>query len=335
MEVLNRPDVAEFTWEKQGRIFVADGRYEWMQAYAQVPSPLLLEDRIRIYFTCRPAPEPSGDYVSYTTFLDVDRDNPKNILYVHDRPILPLGESGTFDEFGVMPCCVLRKGTEVWLYYVGWARTRGVPWQSSVGLAISEDGGTSFKRYARGPIVTRTPREPFVHGSPFVLPVGDRYHLWYLAGTAWVNHSGRMESIYRLFHALSDDGVEWQRDGIPSVPTLEENECQARPAVLHLRDCYHMWFSYRHGVDFRNPQRGYGIGYAWSNDLVTWHRADSLGGLTKSAGGWDSEMVSYPSVLQVDGSTYLFYCGNHMGREGFGYARLANSIETAGRSDAT
>jgi hypothetical protein len=95
-----------------------------------------------------------------------------------------------------------------------------------------------------------------------------------------------------------------------------------------------MWFSYRHGVDFRNPQRGYGIGYAWSNDLVTWHRADSLGGLTKSASGWDSEMVSYPSVLQVDGSTYLFYCGNHMGREGFGYARLANSIETAGRSDA-
>lgn len=326
--------VVKFNWEKQGRIFVADGRYEWMQAFAQVPSPLLLEDRIRIYFTCRPVAEPSGDYVSYTTFLDVARDDPRQILYVHDRPILPLGGSGAFDEFGVMPCCVLRKGKEVWLYYVGWARTRGVPWHSSIGLAVSDDGGTSFRRYSPGPIVTRTPQEPFVHGSPFVLPVGGRYHLWYLAGTAWVSHADRMESIYRLFHAISDDGVEWQRDGIPSVPTLEENECQARPAILHLGDSYHMWFSYRHGVDFRNPQRGYGIGYAWSNDLVAWHRDDSLGGLTKSATGWDSEMISYPSILQVDGSTYLFYCGNHMGREGFGYARLRDGRETRQRDAA-
>ncbi len=296
-----------------------------MQAYAQVPSPLLLADRIRIYFTCRPAAEPSGDYVSYTTFLDVDRDDPGKVLSVHDRPVLPLGEPGTFDQFGVMPCCVVRNGEAIWLYYVGWARTRGVPWQSSVGLAISRDGGTSFERYARGPILTRTPSEPFVHGSPFVLQVDGRYHLWYLAGTAWRQHGNRMESIYRLFHGISDDGINWHRDALPCIPTLEEDECQARPTILRLDGCYHMWFSYRHGVDFRNPQRGYGIGYAYSNDLITWQRADDLGGLAKSSSGWDSEMISYPAVLQVDGKTHLFYCGNQMGRDGFGYATLSES----------
>jgi len=294
-----------------------------MQRYAQVPSPFLLEDRVRIYFACRPLPDPSGDYVSYTTFLDVDRHNLQKILYVHDRPILPLGDPGTFDEFGVMPCCVIRKGEELWLYYVGWARTRGVPWQSSIGLAISKDNGRSFARYSVGPIITRTPDEPFVHGSPLVLPTADGYNLWYLSGTAWVNDARCMESIYRLMHATSSDGVNWTRNGLPCVPVLEKNECQARPAVIRLDNHYHMWFSFRHGVNFRNPERGYGIGYAWSDDLTTWHRDDALGGLVRSEKGWDSEMVSYPSVLQIEDRVHMLYCGNYMGRDGFGLATRA------------
>lgn len=83
-----------------------------------------------------------------------------------------------------------------------------------------------------------------------------------------------------------------------------------------------MWFSYRQGVDFRNPARGYGIGYAHSNDLKTWHRRDDLAGISKSTTGWDSEMISYPSILEVNDRYLMFYCGNQMGREGFGVAVL-------------
>jgi hypothetical protein len=83
-----------------------------------------------------------------------------------------------------------------------------------------------------------------------------------------------------------------------------------------------MWFCYRHGVAFRNAERGYRIGFAWSEDLVTWHRDDELGALPVSAEGWDSEMVCYPSIV-VDGDrTYMFYSGNGFGRVGFGYAEL-------------
>ena len=81
-----------------------------------------------------------------------------------------------------------------------------------------------------------------------------------------------------------------------------------------------MWFSYRRGIDFRNPERGYGIGYAFSDDLTNWQRRDDLAGISKSAAGWDSEMISYPSVLKVGSRYVMFYCGNQMGRDGFGVA---------------
>lgn len=315
-----------FKWRKHGRIFAADGRFDWMQEYSQVPTSMLLVDRIRIFFTCRPRREIGGDYVSFTTFLDVDRSDPGRVLYVHDRPVLDLGEPGTFDQFGVMPCSVIEMGSEVWLYYVGWSRSRGVPWQSSIGLAMSRDGGLTFQRIGRGPIITRTPDEPFVHGSPFVLKSNEEFHLWYLCGTEWVRHGEKFESIYRLKHAISRDGVDWKREEGHCISTQSPLECQARPAVWRIGDLHHMLFSYRSGVDFRRPETGYAIGYAYSKDLRHWVREDAAGEIEKSSTGWDSEMVSYPSVLEVDGRILLFYCGNHMGRDGFGYATLEEGV---------
>ena len=323
-----------FAWRKLGRIFAPAGEHPWMRHFAQVPTPLLLPDRIRIFFTTRPDPEPDGSFVSVTTFLDVARDDPTRILRLHDRPVLGPGAVGAFDQFGAMPCSLRRVGDELWLYYVGWARARGVPWHSAVGLAVSHDDGLSFERRHRGPILTRTPDEPFVHGSPCVLDNasgdGRGLHLWYLSGTAWVESDvdGRVESIYRLMHARSTDGVHWQRDGREIVPPRSADECQARPAVLWHAGTAHLWFSWRHGVDFRNPQRGYGIGYAHSSDLQHWQRDDALAGLGRSVTGWDSEMVSYPSLLQLPAARgsgqqlLMFYCGNQMGRDGFGVAEV-------------
>lgn len=309
-----------FNWQKLGRVFAPDGRLPWMKHYAQVPTPVLLDDRIRVFFTTRPDPDVNGDFVSYTTFLDVAIDDPTRVVYVHDSPVLPLGDLGSFDQFGVMPCCTVWRGAELWLYYVGWARSRGVPWQSSVGLAISEDNGLTFQRYGKGPIITRTPQEPYVQGSPFVLEQGQLKHLWYLSGISWMVNGESVESIYRLMHATSADGIAWNRDGVECVEALCEDECQARPSVIVEGSRAHLWFSYRHGVDFRNPQRGYGIGYAFSDDLSTWHRHDELAGISKSADGWDSEMISYPNILKVGERYLMFYCGNQMGRDGFGVA---------------
>ena len=309
-------------WEKKGLVFASDGRYEWMQSYAQKTAVLIMEDRLRVYFACRTKRENDGNYTSLTTFVDCDKSNPSKVIHVHDRPILFLGEPGTFDQFGVVPGCVLPVGEEIWYYYVGWMRYQGVPYNCAIGLAISDDRGVEFRRLDKGPLLGPTLKEPFLQCSAFVMQRGNVFHMWYSSGIEWIEYEGRMESVYVLMHAVSHDGIYWEREGIPCIPHRVEHECQAGPSVIEIGKRFHMWFCYRYGVDFRNASHGYRIGYAWSDDLKNWHRDDDMGALMPSREGWDSQMVCYPHVVNVDGNIYMFYSGNYFGRDGFGYAVL-------------
>ncbi len=72
----------------------------------------------------------------------------------------------------------------------------------------------------------------------------------------------------------------------------------------------------------KDKGRGYQIGYASSTDLRTWTRDDARAGIAVSPDGWDSETISYPNVFELDGSTYMYYQGNQVGKFGFGLARL-------------
>ena len=315
-------------WEKKGLIFSPDGRYEWMQSHAQNPSVLPLSDRLRIYFTCRPKEENGDAVAAVTTFIDVEKEDPSKIIYIHDRPLLPFGEAGTFDQFGIMPGCVIREGDEVRMYYVGWMRTGGAPYSHAIGLALSDDG-VEFRKLGRGPVLTRSVREPFLQNSPYVLKLDDTFHMWYSSGIDWREHDGRLESIYVIMHATSTDGLAWTREGRSCVPVRLEDECQTGPCVLQVGSRFYMWFCYRHGVAFRNAERGYRIGFAWSDDLETWQRADELSELSVSEEGWDSEMVCYPCVVTVGDKTYMFYSGNDFGRVGFGYAVLSNELSSS------
>lgn len=308
-------------WQKKGQIFVPQAD-SWMHAYAQVPTPLVCDEYIRVYFGCRPRAPGDSQPVSQIGYIDLDRQDPLHILRIADSPVLQLGGRGCFDEFGLHPLSVLRNGDEIWLYYVGWTRMVSVPFNRAIGLAISRDNGASFERVGKGPVLGQTHNEPFLQQGPAVKIIDSIWHMWYLSGVDWIEHLGRMEAIYQIMHATSQDGVHWQRDGKPIMPTVEEHECHAGQALIKYDGQYHMWFSFRRGLDFRSAEGGYRIGYATSTDLITWHRDDSKAGIDVAESGWDSEMLCYPNVIELDGRVLMFYCGNYFGRDGFGYAEL-------------
>lgn len=315
-----------FRWKKLGRVYAPSGAGDWLHSHAQNPAPLLMHDRIRVYFNCRPPAGPDGMFVSTATFIDLDRNDPTTVLEAPQAPLLPLGALGTFDEFGVMSCTAIQMtAAEVWLYYVGWSRCQGVPYNHAIGAAVSHDGGTTFRRLGEGPLLSRTLHEPHIQNSPVILKQGDVFHLWYSSGTGWKLHDGQPESVYVLMHATSRDGIQWERSGQPIMPARVDDECQTNPSVVQIDGRFHMWFCYRHGLDFRNSQRSYRIGYAGSDDGLAWQRDDEASVLEPSASGWDSEMVCYPSVFTLDnGTTYMLYSGNGFGRDGFGIAVLDN-----------
>jgi len=90
---------------------------------------------------------------------------------------------------------------------------------------------------------------------------------------------------------------------------------------------YHMFFCYRYSTHYRGKDKGYRIGYASSTNLIDWVRVDAKAGIDVSEEGWDAEMISYPHVFELDGSTYLVYLGNQVGKHGFGLAVLDGKLE--------
>ena len=95
-------------WIKKGVIFTPDHNYDWMISHASLPVVDEARDGVlRIYFGTR-----DGSGRSHTSYLEVEAARPDNILYVHDRPILPLGRPGTFDDSGVMPSSIVNHGSK-------------------------------------------------------------------------------------------------------------------------------------------------------------------------------------------------------------------------------
>ena len=88
-----------------------------------------------------------------------------------------------------------------------------------------------------------------------------------------------------------------------------------------------MFFCYRYSAGYRGKTFGYRIGYASSTDLLHWTRDDDKAGIDVADEGWDSEMISYPHVFEVDGQVHMAYLGNQVGREGFGLAVLDGKLE--------
>jgi sucrose-6-phosphate hydrolase SacC (GH32 family) len=151
--------------------------------------------------------------------------------------------------------------------------------------------------------------------------------MWYIFGTGWKTfaENAAPDRIYKIAHAVSNDGVNWEREGGKQIiaDRLGEEESQALPTVIEIESRYHMFFCYRQSFDFRrNRDNSYRIGHAWSDNLRDWVRDDDNPHIDVTPGEWDADMLCYPHVFACDGSIYLLYNGNDFGRYGFGLAVL-------------
>ncbi len=317
---------ATMKWQKLGKIFdptqhrLANNCTE----FAQSPQALVFEDFVRIYFSTREK-DKLGKYLSHISFVDMDKGFRK-VIRVSAHTVIGLGGLGCFDEHGIFPMNVCRVNDKILAYTTGWNRRVSVSTDASIGLAVSDDNGLTFRKVGIGPVLTPSLNEPFLVGDAFVAVYGDTYHMWYVFGTKWARQTGSdvPERVYKIAHATSRDGISWIKEGrLLITDRLDADECQALPTVIHWDGRFHMFFCYRHATDFRrNRNRGYRIGYASSDDLVNWTRDDENAGIDVTDGNWDSDMLCYPHVFEMDGSVYLLYNGNEFGRFGFGVAKL-------------
>ena len=289
-------------WKKLGHIYnPADHQLPLnCVGFAQSPQALAYDDFVRIYFSTR-AKDANGKFRSQIAFADFDEQF--NCIGHSKDTVIPLGGLGTFDEHGIFPFSPVRVGDKLYAYTCGWSRRVSVSVETSTGLAVSEDNGLTFQKYGAGPVLSSSLQEPVLVGDSFVKYYEGQWHMWYIFGTKWMpaNAQEPPARIYKIGHATSADGINWQKEEGRKIisDVLGDTECQALPTVVEVNNRYHMYFCFRQATDFRaNHTRGYRLGYAYSDDLKNWTRADEAAGISCSEDGWDSEMMCYPNLFQ-------------------------------------
>jgi hypothetical protein len=301
-------------WIKKGLIYKAPFDGSWKDNSALTPQPFLLnKDVIRIYASFR---DKKG--VGRIGYVDVSAKNPSDVLTISDEPVLDIGKNGTFDDNGVILGDVLRVDDKIYMYYVGFQLVKKVKFLAYAGLAISNDNGKCFKRYKHTPILDRSDEALYIRAIHSVLYENDIFRVYYAAGNDWEKIGDRYYPRYDINYIESKDGINIGDKGIKIIANNTDNlEYRiGRPKVYKLQNKYIMFFTYG-TIDGK-----YMAGYAESDDGIKWIRKDKKLGLSISEKGWDSKHIAYPTLIKTAYKTYLFYNGNNMGYEGFGYAEL-------------
>ena len=302
------------TWRKRGFIFKADAINDWWHSHTMAPSAILLDARrIRIFCGCWNASK-----ISSIGFVDVDSNDPIRILEVSQQPVLGSGRPGTFDDNGVFPAHASLHHGEVYLYYTGFQLVDKIRYTNFGGLAKSTDG-RHFTRVSEAPILDRADEGLHVRAGQSVVEDHGIFKTCYSAGTGWELIEGQFRPRYDVFYQESLDGITYQKEGTCIVrcdPSVEHG--LGRPQIARLGGDYYVFYTRRIKQDMK-----YQVGCAVLSDGREWRRIDDWVDLPfGSSGEFDSEMVYFPSVVQAGDRAFLFYCGNHFGRDGLGYAEL-------------
>jgi hypothetical protein len=245
----------------------------------------------------------------------LDLANPSRPLSLTETPVLGLGPLGAFDDRGVTSSWIVDHRGAKYQYYTGWSLGVTVPFYLGIGLAVSDDGGISYRKVSPAPVLGRTASEPFLVASPAILIESGIWRMWFVSCVKWTLENDKPKHHYHIRYAESKDGIAWKTEGVVCIDFADEGEYAiSRPTVLKDGGIYKMWYGHR--------GHAYRIGYAESKDGIQWERRDEATGIDVSPEGWDAEMIEYPHVVDHLGKRYMLYNGNTFGKAGFGIAVL-------------
>lgn len=289
----------------------------WFRKNAMVPVPWLKSDsEIRLFLTMC-----DEKNVGRIGFVDVSAANPSEILGYSKKPLIDIGQPGTYDDNGVVSSCITEDDGKLYHFFSGYELSAKIPYKIFCGVAESDDGGNTFRKLNKASILPPIDEELFNRCAPYVRKEGDGYRMFYLgdAGNAWrTDRHGHKVPMYTLKTLRSNSLTEWPCEaGNLVMPFADEEECG-----ITLPNIWKEGGGYRMVYSIRRVNSGYSLGYAESDDGVAFTRKDEELEFTGHVGDWESEMMCYAELITVNDRTLMFYCGNHYGIGGIGWAEL-------------
>ena len=162
-----------------------------------------------------------------------------------------------------------------------------------------------------------------------VIKDGNLFKMWY------TGYNGKR---YRIGYAVSSDGFKWEKSDLPVFEHSKDssswdNSSAAYPCVIKDGNIYKMWYTGSNG-------RRLSIGYATSNDGISWDRHKNPVFEPAIEDTWDGFSVQYPMVVKDSRRYLMFYTGSAgvsykigaaESSDGISWKRLKNSPIDFGR----
>jgi len=217
-----------------------------------------------------------------------------------NNPVLESGPSGSWDEVTVYQPSVFFDGTTYHMWFGGHNDIN-----RRIGYATSLNPINWSKANSDNPVLDLGDpgswEDDYVD-SPDVLFIDNMFHMWY---------SGNDGTTTQIGHAISSDGITWEKDSLNPVLKVGatghwDEVGVGQPSVLFNGTTYHMWYS--GGKVFE-----WSIGYAYSSDGSTWTKDSTKNPVLVpgSFGSWESSYVGLCGVIfdNAESRFKMWYAG--------------------------
>ena len=245
-------------------------------------------------------------FVSNRNKRSIERFDVNNDMTLRNcTTVLMPGSEGNWDEIVNRACVV--KYDEIWhMWFTG---QQGK--QSCIGYASSIDG-IHYKKREKPVMVPQEPYEAESIMNPSVLwDSSDHcFKMWYVAGVQYEPDV--------ICYATSEDGIEWDRS--KSNPVLTKGTApydKAKVGGPDVRKCGESYVMFYIGYQNVDNAR---ICIAHSEDGISWTRDEANPILSPTKGGWDSDAVYKPCVIESEDKIFLYYNGRKKDHETIGIA---------------
>ena len=304
-------------WKKLGLLYIGvtdttkGNSHTNLISHAANPLAVFMEgDTYRIFFNGRDAENRSS-----VGGVDIDILKRK-IVKEYPNPFFSYGYKDSFYADGVSIGNCYEVNGVLYMLFMGWQNPLGSHWRGDIGRLIVNPDFT-LQLDSEVPFLSTSTIDPISLSYPWVVKDEfEGYKMWYGSTITW--DAGNSEMLHVLNFASSSDGHNWHRQGLAIPYEIGKAQVFCRPSVIgNSKEGYQMWFSYRSGTGEK-----YRIGYAFSQDGVSWKLDLESAGIEISTQGWDSEMIEYPFIFNHKGEYYMLYNGNGYGKTGFGLAIL-------------
>lgn len=298
-------------WKKLGQLYDCKSIDKYLLSHSSNPLAIHLDgDSFRVFFSGR-----DKENKSSVGYVDIDVRK-QIVLDICHKTIMRYGGKESFYSHGISIGNVYHVKDNSYIQFMAWQMRAGEHWKGNLGRLKVNDDFDELELDLQDIYIGCDNEDPISLSYSWVMQDDDIYKMWYGSTIDWSSENGDM--IHVIKYATSDDGENWQKQGLAIPYEIGVAQAFSRPTVIRDGQGYHMWFSYRSGDGTK-----YRIGYASSLDGVVWNRKSDLC-LDVSENGWDSEMVCYPFVFDHKGERYMLYNGNDYGKTGFGLAVLEN-----------